>query len=79
MADWTRRTLLTASGLAVAAPALASPPRVIPVWPNGPPGGEGVAVTESVVERNPPPNPLRVKNRPSRCSARPSSNGMTSR
>lgn len=58
-ADWTRRTLLTASGLAVAAPALASPPRVIPVWPNGPPGGEGVAVTESVVERNPPPNPLR--------------------
>ncbi len=59
MADWTRRTLLTASGLAAAAPALAAAPRVIPIWPNGPPGGEGVSVTEAVVERNPPPNPLR--------------------
>lgn len=59
MADWTRRTLLTATGLAAAAPALASTPRVIPIWPNGPPGGEGVSVTQEVVERNPPPNPLR--------------------
>lgn len=59
MAEWTRRTLLTATGLAAAAPALASAPRVIPIWPNGPPGGEGVTVTEAVVERNPPPNPLR--------------------
>jgi acetyl esterase/lipase len=59
MADWTRRTLLTATGLAAAAPALASAPRVIPMWPNGPPGGEGVSVVEEVVERNPPPNPLR--------------------
>ena len=59
MADWTRRTLLSATGLAAAAPALASAPKVIPIWPNGPPGGEGVSVTEAVVERNPPPNPLR--------------------
>mgnify|MGYP001252752432 CR=1 FL=1 len=59
MAAWTRRTLLTATGLAAAAPALAGAPRVIPIWPNGPPGGEGVSVTEAVVERNPPPNPLR--------------------
>ena len=59
MADWTRRTLLTASGLAAAAPVLAAAPRVIPIWPNGPPGGAGVRVTEEVVERNPPPNPLR--------------------
>jgi len=59
MADWTRRTLLTATGLAAAAPALASAQKVIPIWPNGPPGGEGVSVTEEVVERNPPPNPLR--------------------
>lgn len=58
-ADWTRRTLLTASGLAAAAPALASARKVIPIWPNGPPGGEGVSVTQEVVERNPPPNPLR--------------------
>ncbi|MDP1738392.1 MAG: alpha/beta hydrolase [Caulobacter sp.] len=57
--DWTRRTLLAATGLAVAAPALASAPKVIPIWPNGPPGGEGVSVVEAVVERNPPPNPLR--------------------
>jgi acetyl esterase/lipase len=59
MADWTRRTLLTTAGLAAAAPALAASPRVIPIWPNGPPGGEGVSVAEAVVERNPPPNPLR--------------------
>jgi acetyl esterase/lipase len=59
MAAWTRRTLLTATGLAAAGPALAAAPRVIPIWPNGPPGGEGVSVTEAVVERNPPPNPLR--------------------
>jgi acetyl esterase/lipase len=59
MADWTRRTLLTAAGLAAAGPALAAAPRVIPIWPNGPPGGEGVSVTEAVVERNPPPNPQR--------------------
>jgi len=59
MAAWTRRTLLTATGLAAAAPALAAAPKVIPIWPNGPPGGEGVQVTEAVVERNPPPNPLR--------------------
>ncbi|MCF8505767.1 MAG: alpha/beta hydrolase [Caulobacter sp.] len=58
-ADWTRRTLLAATGLAAAAPALAGAPRVIPIWPNGPPGGEGVPVVEEVVERNPPPNPLR--------------------
>lgn len=59
MAAWTRRKLLTATGLAAAAPALAATPKVIPLWPNGPPGGEGVSVTEAVVERNPPPNPLR--------------------
>ena len=58
-ANWTRRTLLTATGLAAATPALASAPRVIPIWPDGPPGGEGVSVIEEVVERNPPPNPLR--------------------
>lgn len=59
MAAWTRRKLLTATGLAAAAPALAATPKVVPLWPNGPPGGEGVSVTEAVVERNPPPNPLR--------------------
>ncbi|MDP1631345.1 MAG: alpha/beta hydrolase [Caulobacter sp.] len=58
-ADWTRRTLLTATGLAAAAPALAAAPRVMPIWPDGPPGGQGVSVAETVVERNPPPNPLR--------------------
>lgn len=58
-ADWTRRTLLTASGLAAAAPAFAAPPKVIPIWPGEPPGWEGVSATQEVVERNPPPNPLR--------------------
>lgn len=58
-ADWTRRTLLAATGVAAAAPALAAAPRVIPIWPDGPPGGEGVSAAEEVVERNPPPNPLR--------------------
>jgi len=38
-ADWTRRTLLTATGFAAAAPALASARKVIPIWPNGPPAG----------------------------------------
>ncbi|MDO8297402.1 MAG: alpha/beta hydrolase [Caulobacter sp.] len=58
-ADWTRRTLLTVTGLAAAAPALAATRRVIPIWPNGPPGGAGVSVTEAVVERSPPPAALR--------------------
>lgn len=57
--DWTRRTLLTASGLAAVTPALAAAPRIVPIWPNGPPGGEGVFVVEEVVERNPRPSPLR--------------------
>ena len=57
--DWTRRTLLTVTGLAAAAPALAATRRVIPIWPNGPPGGAGVSVTEAVVERSPPPAMLR--------------------
>lgn len=58
--DWTRRTLLTASGIAAASPALAAArTRVVPIWRHGPPGGEGVSVVEAVVERNPPPNPLR--------------------
>lgn len=58
-ADWTRRTLLTATGVAAAAPALAAPPKVIPIWSGEPPGWEGVSVVEEVVERNPPSNPLR--------------------
>ncbi len=57
---WTRRTLLTASGAAAAAPALAArSTRPAPIWRDGPPGGEKVSVVEEVVERNPPPNPLR--------------------
>lgn len=60
MADWTRRSLLAASGAAAAAgPALAGPQATIRIWPDGPPGGEGVTVVETVVERSPPPAPLR--------------------
>jgi acetyl esterase/lipase len=56
----TRRTLLTASGVAAIAPAQAAAgARVVPIWPSGPPGGEGVSVIEAVVERNPSPDPLR--------------------
>lgn len=58
--DWTRRALLTASGVAALAPIEAvARTRVAPIWRDGPPGGEKVTVVEEVIERNPPPNPLR--------------------
>lgn len=60
MADWTRRSLFAATGVAaVSGPALAGAPETIPLWPKGPPGGEGVRVVETVVERSPPPAALR--------------------
>ncbi len=58
--DWTRRTLLTASGAAAAAPALAAPStRVLPIWRDGPPGGERGPVVEEVVERPLSPGGMR--------------------
>lgn len=62
MPSWTRRRLLAVPvvGLAAAAaPARADGAAVIPVWPDQPPGGEGVAIAEEIVERPLSPGGLR--------------------
>lgn len=57
-------------GAMLAAPALAGvsesilidePGDVIPLWPGTPPGGEGVALTETVVEASPTPDVFRER------------------
>lgn len=61
MTDWSRRTLLSVplAGLAATTAAARAAPAVLPVWPGDAPGGEGVTVTEAVVERPLSPGGLR--------------------
>lgn len=61
MTDWTRRGLLAAPAVVglTATAARAEGSSVIPLWPDGAPGGEGVTVVEEVVERPLSPGGLR--------------------
>ncbi|MBI1404824.1 MAG: alpha/beta hydrolase fold domain-containing protein [Caulobacter sp.] len=47
------------AGLLPGAAGAAGAPLAIPLWPGPAPGGEGVTVIEEIVDRSPPPAPLR--------------------
>lgn len=60
--DVSRRTLLVGSAIAAAVPlpALAAPLERFPIWPQSPPGGDGLTVTDISVKRsaNGPPDDI---------------------